>query len=132
MQQLPGQIPQDQNFIVLNDVNASGHYRLSSGKGAGAFVTGFSVNADDRESKFEQIEDAELITMLGEDRFSKARHIEELDRAVQSSRLGQEVFPLLMILVVIFFIGEHFVANFFYDSGISPAAEPTSRSKATT
>ena len=124
-------MPTETNFVVLDDANAVGHYRFSSGKGEDAFVTGFSVNSDDRESNFMQIGDVDLTSMIGENRYSRARHIEELDRAVQSSRLGTEVFPLLMVLVVIFFVGEHFVANHFYDEATSAAADPNQRSKGT-
>lgn len=129
LQQLPGMIPVDQNFVVLTDVEAVGHYRFASGQGVNGFASGFSVNSDDRESKFEQITDSDLTTLLGDERFSRARHVEELDRAVQNSRLGREVFPLLMVLVVLFFLGEHFVANHFYDEGVSASADPDKRSK---
>ena len=129
LQQLPGQIPKEQNFVVLTDANAVGHYRFSSGTGENAFVSGFSTNSDDSESDFTQVTDGELTTLLGEDRYTRAREIEELDRAVQNSRLGREVFPLLMVLVVLFFIGEHIVANHFYDQGVSAAADPDKRSK---
>ena len=132
MQQLPGDVPVKEDFVVLKDVNAAGHYRFSSGRGEDAFVSGFSVNSDDQESKFEPIQPSDLDTLLGEGRYSKARHIDELDRAVQNSRIGQEMFPLLMILVVIFFVGEHFVANFFYDEGTAPVDETNPRSKAAT
>ena len=128
-QQLPGKVPQEQNFVVLTEANAVGHYRFSSGTGENAFVSGFSTNSDDSESDFTQVTDGELTTLLGEDRYTRAREIEELDRAVQNSRLGREVFPLLMVLVVLFFLGEHFVANHFYDQGVSAAADPDKRSK---
>lgn len=124
LQQLPGPIPQDRNYVVLTEVDPIGHYRFASGQGADAFVSGFSVNSDDRESQFDQITDSELNVLLGEERYSRARHIEELDRAVQSSRLGREIFPLLMVLVVILFAGEHFVANRFYDESAAATAEP--------
>ncbi len=81
LQQLPGKVPTETNFVVLDDANAVGHYRFSSGKGEDAFVTGFSVNSDDRESNFKQIGDVDLTSMIGENRYSRARHIEELDRA---------------------------------------------------
>ena len=129
LQQLPGPIPQEQNYTLLSDANGVGHYRFSSGTGDDAFVSAFSVNSDDGESDFKQITESELITLLGPDRFTRARHIEELDRAVQNSRIGREVFPLLMVLVVLFFLGEHFVANHFYDEGVSASADPDKRSQ---
>ncbi len=117
LQQLPGEIPPARNYVVLGDATEPGHYRFSSGKGIGAFVAGFSVNSDDRESRFDKLTDSELSGLLGEDRYSRARRIDELDRAVQSGRMGREVYPLLMVLVVLLFVGEHFVANWFYHEG---------------
>ncbi|MFK7817493.1 MAG: BatA and WFA domain-containing protein [Planctomycetaceae bacterium] len=128
-QQLPGPIPQEQNFTVLSDANAVGHYRFSSGTGNDGFVSAFSVNSDDGESDFTQITESELTTLLGPDRFTRAKQIDELDRAVQNSRMGREVFPLLMILVVLFFLAEHFVANHFYNEGVSASADPNKRSQ---
>ena len=41
--------------------------------------------------------------------------INELQRAVRVGRLGVEVFPVLMGLLILLFCAEHLMANFFYD-----------------
>ena len=45
-----------------------------------------------------------------------------LQRHVNTGRLGEEVYPLILLLVLIVFCGEHFVANWFYSE--EPAPEP--------
>ncbi|HRA87859.1 MAG TPA: hypothetical protein PK992_07315 [Planctomycetaceae bacterium] len=39
----------------------------------------------------------------------------ELQRAVRMGRLGIEVFPVLMGLLILLFCAEHLMANYFYD-----------------
>ena len=72
-----------------------------------------------RESGF--VED-DLTQMFGEKRFSLARDIATLQRRVTTGRLGEEVYPLLLLIVLIVFCGEHFVANWFYSEDSTPAA----------
>ena len=52
--------------------------------------------------------------MFGEKRFALARDIATLQRRVTASRLGEEVYPLLLMLAIIVFCSEHIVANWFY------------------
>ena len=44
----------------------------------------------------------------------EARDIATLQRQVTTGRLGEEVYPLILLLAVIVFCGEHLVANWFY------------------
>ena len=48
---------------------------------------------------------------------------QELQRAVRMGRLGIEVFPVLMGLVILLFCSEHLMANFFYDEEATPVAQ---------
>jgi hypothetical protein len=63
---------------------------------------------------------------LGADRYSLARDIENLQRNVRAGRLGREAFPLLALILLAAFLGEHFVANRFYETGAGPAEKPPS------
>ncbi len=58
----------------------------------------------------------ELDRVLGKDRYSVSRSIEGLTRNVAFGRVGQEVFSLILGIVVAVFCAEHFVANRFYES----------------
>jgi hypothetical protein len=47
---------------------------------------------------------------------------EQLERAVSVGRLGVEVFPVLMGLLILLFCAEHLMSNFFYDE--EPGVQP--------
>ena len=44
------------------------------------------------------------------------RDSEELERSVGDMRIGREVFPMLLLLLLLVFCCEHLVANRFYES----------------
>ena len=118
-QQLPGQIPANgdktSNMLTLRDIDQLGHYEVVSTDRERPFRAAFSVNPDGAESDLMRLSDDDLVALLGEKRFSKARRIEELDRVVSDMRIGREVYSIVLFLAILFFVGEHFVANWFYD-----------------
>ena len=60
--------------------------------------------------------------MLGKDRYSLARAFDQLDKkGLRGQRIGLEVFPFLLLLMWLVFMGEHLVANRFYDAEPAPA-----------
>jgi hypothetical protein len=79
-------------------------------------VTGFSVNAAAPESDLTRATEAQLEQLLGKGRFQIARTLAEIKADVNTSNLGKEVFPLVLLLAILAFCGEHFVANWFYDA----------------
>ena len=54
-----------------------------------------------------------------------AGDLEELQRRVGDMRIGREVFPMVLLLLLIVFCCEHLVANRFYeaDPGTTGTAE---------
>lgn len=112
-----------------------GHYEVAT-SGNAAPIAGFSLNPPPAESDLTRLTDEELDDLLGEDAYQVARNIDELKAEINISDFGKEVFPIVLLLAVIAFCGEHLVANRFYDlepnagsaagSGSStPAANPT-------
>ena len=80
------------------------------------------MNAPPRENILTPISAAQLDDMLGKDRYSLARAFDQLDKkGLRGQRIGLEVFPFLMLLMWLVFMGEHLVANRFYDAEASPA-----------
>ena len=77
----------------------------------------------DEESDLSRITKDQLDNILGADRYSMVTRPEELQQIVRTGRLGIEVFPVLMGLVVLLFCAEHLMANFFYDE--DPVARPS-------
>ncbi len=123
LQQLRHEIPPGTTTLVVPDVDQLGNYDVRGMDTEAKFERGFSVNADPVESRLDRLSKDELDSHLGTDRYSIARDIENLQRNVKTGRLGREAFPLVVLILLIAFVGEHLVANRFYDAEREPAAE---------
>lgn len=110
-----GTFPFDESSVLLTDIDEAGHYQLRSADEGISFFADFAANNVDSESNLTSIEDEELTQIIGEERYSRVTNPEQLDRAVNLGRLGVEVFPVLMGLLIFLFCAEHLMANFFYD-----------------
>jgi hypothetical protein len=122
LQQLRSDVPPGTTRFVVQEVDQIGNYRLTSVETPPAFERGFSVNPNRSESDLRRLTKDDLDVRLGADRYSLAGDIEHLQRNVRAGRLGREAFPLVALLLLAAFLGEHFIANYFYD------AEPPSQS----
>ncbi len=66
------------------------------------------------ESKFDPIETQDLDTIFGKDNYKLAEDVQTLEKIVTIGRLGHEMFPWLMFLILIVVTLENFLANTFY------------------
>lgn len=120
--------------VRLESVTESGHYELATSASSSP-LAGFSLNPSGSEADLTRLTEQQLDDVLGEDRYQLARTTEELQQQIDTTDLGQEVFPVLLLLLVVAFCGEHLIANRFYDSDVvsewqappqNPPAEPSS------
>ncbi len=118
--QLPGNVPEGEQTLLLTDVEQLGNYTLIAADKESSYKTGFSINPPDGESDFRRLQLGDLDLLFGEGRYELAQNIDELTRRVHRGRLGQEIFPFVLLFVMIAFCGEHFVANRFYDAEQAP------------
>jgi hypothetical protein len=114
LQQLRNEIPQGASSLLIPDVDQIGNYRITGVDEKKRFECGFSVNAPGEESNLKRLAKDELDARLGEERYSLARDIEHLQRNVRAGRLGREAMPLIALLLLAIFVGEHMIANRFY------------------
>jgi hypothetical protein len=119
-EQLPGDVVPPFRSIALHNVDQVGNYEIVSRDETAAFSSAFSANASPAESDFTRVGTEELDRILGQGRYSVARSIEGLTRNVAYGRVGQEVFSLILGVVIAVFCAEHFVANRFYESEQAP------------
>jgi hypothetical protein len=116
-EQLPGESQPGAKTLVLRNIDQIGAYEVVSNRDEKTtFSTGFCANAAPGESDFTRIGGEELDKIIGKGRFSVARSIEGLTRNVAVGRVGQEVFSLILGLVLAVFCAEQFVANRFYEA----------------
>ena len=108
--------------LVLEDLIEPGHYQLTDVQ-TREVVNAFSINVPAEESDLTRLTDADLDDRLGKDRYQVSRNLEELKDDINAADVGQEVFPILLMLGVVIFCGELLVSNRFYDEPKSgPAA----------
>ncbi|MBX6315365.1 MAG: hypothetical protein IRY99_21015, partial [Isosphaeraceae bacterium] len=78
-------------------------------------VYGFSVNAPQAELLLSPLEPRELEALFGgKDRYQLADTPEALKQVVQTARVGHEVFPWMMLLILALVTAENYLANRFY------------------
>ena len=116
-------LPAGESLLTIPNVSELGQYNLKQADGAAAIVSGFSMNPPPGESDFTRASIEELDQLLGEGRYQVARSIGELQEEINIADLGRELFPLILAAVMLIFVVEHFMANWFYDD--EPGTTPS-------
>ena len=75
---------------------------------------GFSVNPPTDEAQIAALEPAQLDSLFGKDNYALADDPEKLEKAVGLTRVGRELFPWIMALILALVTAENFLANRFY------------------
>lgn len=115
-QQLPGELAPGKSSLVIRTVDQFGHFRFLDATPGSKFERGFSVNPQLRENILIPISRVELDEILGKDRYSVAKTFEQLEKkGPGGQKIGLEVFPFLIFVMWLVFVGEHLVANRFHD-----------------
>lgn len=126
LKQLPIEVKQGAHQVSIPDTRVVGHYELiDNSSNVTRSSSGFSVNVNPAESNFRPISNQELDQILGAERYSMTRDMEGLKRTIRTGRLGVEIFPILVTLLLTVFCLEHFTANYFYEID-QPSEESTS------
>jgi hypothetical protein len=103
-----------QHALVVAATDTPGNYRVRAGGISSGVDRGFSVNIDPRGTDLRRIDEEALTEILAPLEFQVAREQNELDERVSSSRVGRELFPVLIVIVALALGAEHVVANRFY------------------
>ena len=83
--------------IRFND--RPGTYRLRGTAAAGPIVRGFSSNLPASATDLARLPEPELDTLLGKGRYQLAHNREEIHRVVGQQRVGQEMYPYIVLLL---------------------------------
>lgn len=112
--QRPQEIPADAKSLLLRDLTTVGSYQVDSAEGDVPYHAGFSLNLPASESDLRRLETRDLDTMFGEGRYTRSPDLDSLVRNVDKGRLGQEVYGMVVGLLVMVFAMEQFTATWFY------------------
>lgn len=124
-------ISADPNETVLTVPSPKflGNYRVDSGDAARPLTRRFSVNEPADESNLVAIPADQVRQFLGPERTRIAKDPSEIERVVGEARVGRELFPWLMLLVLVLVFAEGYLANRFYREPaavVAKAADPPS------
>lgn len=123
-----------QNALIVTSTEMPGNYRLRAGGGEQGMQLGFSANLPADVSQLERASAEDLKTVFGDMPFRLAHNRTEIDRSVSAGRVGQELFPFLMVFLVLVLAFEQALSNRFYqdyDTAVQPnvAAQFASRAE---
>lgn len=113
-------LPANSQELTLVETQQPGHYRVLDADPGSDFSVGFSVNFPAEETQLQKISRDDLNAMFGEERYRVTHNLDELERIVNVGRLGEELFPQVLVLVIIVFCAEHLVSNRFYEADQKP------------
>ncbi|MDR3110238.1 MAG: BatA domain-containing protein [Planctomycetaceae bacterium] len=80
---------------------------------------GFSTNFTPSISDFRRIGTETLDEAFGKNNYRVARTPKEIEVGIARSRVGAELYPVLFMMLCLFFVGEYVFANYFYGRGKS-------------
>ena len=86
---------------------------------------GFSVNPPTSESDLAPLEPALFEPLLGKDHYQVADSLEGLIKAIDIGTVGREVFPWIMMLILLVVTLENALANMFYRERTNTPTGPT-------
>ena len=121
--------PATSEALVISVPQKIGQWTVKAGESGGIAgeSTGFSINAPASESQFVPLEEKDLIELFGDKKhFALADTPEELNVAVGIERVGRELFPLLMALILIIVTLENLLANRFHRETGQRSTSPAS------
>ena len=101
------------DFIALHSSDHPGTYRLRGNFG-GPIVRGFSTNYPAAATDLKRVAPTELENLLGKDRYHMARNRDDIHRVVGQQRIGQDLYPFVIVFVVSALALEQLFANRFY------------------
>jgi len=112
--QIRQSVDEKQNALVVTSTDEPGNYTAEAGGEIQGVRLGFSVNLPADVSQLERATEEDLRAVFGSSTFRLAHGRDEIDRSLSMGRIGQELYPWLILAVAAFLAGEHVLANRFY------------------
>jgi len=108
------EISNDAKTLLFRDLTTIGSYQIDTAEAEVDYHSAFSLNLPARESDLTRLEKHDLDLMLGEGRYSLSQDPKDLEKHIKDNRLGQEIYGLVVAMLVGIFAMEQFTATWFY------------------
>ena len=122
-------VDERENVILVTGTDEVGHYRLTRRRRGRGNTPGLQRQPARRRQPAPGADADEIKAVFGDTPYRVARSREEIVRDVNFGRVGRELYPTLIVLLVIVLAAEQLLANWFYRPGsqrsVSAAAEFT-------
>jgi hypothetical protein len=107
--------PASNDTLLIVAPQSPGQWTVSASgpEGTGARL-GFSVNPPLGETEFAPLETRDLDALFGKDNYALATDAASQKIITDRVRIGHEMFPWLMFLILILVTAENLLANTFY------------------
>lgn len=110
----------EEGLLTVGATGAPGTYRIRPGTPHQRSVS-LAANLQPRATDVRRLDIDELDAVLGKGRYTFARGTQQLSRGIGRARVGRELFPFLILVVVGLLAMESLLANRFYStSGLRP------------
>jgi hypothetical protein len=121
-----GSLEPGQRIVVVASQVAEqpGYYKILWGPEEKRRQASLAVNVSRSESRLDRLSQGAVTALFPEGTAMIARTSEELRTATGKTRVGQELYPYLIPLLLIVFLAEHYLANRFYER---PKESPAGR-----
>jgi hypothetical protein len=107
--------PITQGSLLVSQPAQVGHWKVTAtGPDGAAQTLGFSVNVPTAELDLRPMTAADLDGLLGKDKYGLATGLDELKRVQGEERVGRELFPWVMLGILVLVTIESLLANTFY------------------
>ncbi len=115
--------PATSDKLVVTTPQTLGHWIVDGKAPDGSDVhLGFSINAPESEATVVPLDEKELASLFGaKENVNLADDAKSLERAVKTGRVGHEIFPWIMLLILIVVTLENLLANRFHREQAVPA-----------
>lgn len=105
----------ENGIVTVTSTDAAGAWRLKPST-PGETGIGFSVNLPNASTNIKRLEEGKLDEVLGANAYTIARGTGEINRGIGRARVGRELFPFLVLVVVGLLAMEHLMSNRFYST----------------
>ena len=113
--QVPATVNAIDGMIRYRFTDLPGHYRLK-GQLDGPVLRGFSTSLEPAATDLARLEPDRLDTFFGAERYQVVQQQDEIKRQQGTNRRGKELYPLLMLMLLIAMSVENLISNQFYRS----------------
>jgi hypothetical protein len=107
-------VDEQQHSLIVSGTDIPGNYSAVASGDNSVVRLGFSTNLPESVSVLDQATDDELKAIFGDTAYRLAHNREEIDRSVSIGRVGQELYPILIMLVALVLGIEMILSNRFY------------------